>query len=325
MRAVLWLAVALLAAMASTGAAQAQKSADTLRVTWRSVVTGLDPYYTPLRNDLVLAQHGWDGLLYRDPETFQIKGLLARSYDWKDDRTLEFELRAGVKFHNGDPLAADDVVYTINTVANDSQVAVPSNYTFLAGAERIDDLHVRVRLKRVFPAALEYIALVLPIWPKAYRERLGAEGYARAPVGAGPYKLTRIEDTQDLELRRFEGYYADSPKGRPAIEKIQIHQDPVSGRDLADLLNGRADWIWQYSPELTNTITRVPALQALRSESMRIGYLSLDAAGRTGAGNPLTKLKVRQAIFHAIDRDAIARQLMQGGSRPLDILRPTVE
>ena len=51
---------------------------------------------------------------------------------------------------------------------------------------------------------------------------------------------------------------------------------------------------------------------------MRFGYISIDAAGRTGANNPLTNLKVRQAIFHAIDRNAISRQFMQGGSRVLD-------
>jgi peptide/nickel transport system substrate-binding protein len=159
---------------------------------------------------------------------------------------------------------------------------------------------------------------VLPIWPKAYREKLGAEGYARAPVGAGPYKITRISGADEIELKRFENYYPDSPKGKPAIPTVLIHQDPVAGRDLADLLNGRVDWIWQYSPELSENISRVPGLQALRAESMRIGYLSLDAAGRTGAANPLTRKKVRQAIYHAIDRQTMAKQLMQGGSRALD-------
>ena len=59
----------------------------------------------------------------------------------------------------------------------------------------------------------------------------------------------------------------------------------------------------------------MPHLQAVRKESMRIGYLSLDAAGRTGADNPMTKLKVRQAIWHAIDRQAFADKLVTGGSR----------
>jgi peptide/nickel transport system substrate-binding protein len=318
MRAASWLGGLILTAGLAAGPAQAQKSADTLRVTWRTQVTNVDPYYNPLRNGLVLALHAWDGLLYRDPATFQVKGLLARSYKWVNDTTIEFELRPGVTFHNGDPLSADDVVYTINTITNDKQISVPSNYEFLAGAERIDDMRLRVTLKRIFPAAIEYIAMVLPIWPKAYRERVGAEGYARAPVGAGPYRITRINGTDEIELQRFDGYYPDSPKGKPAIGTILIHQDPVAGRDLADLLNGRVDWIWQFSPELSDTISRVPALQAVRAESMRIGYISLDAGGRTGAGNPLTNEKVRQAIYSAIDRQSMAKQLMQGGSRPLD-------
>ncbi len=317
MRTGAWIASLLLAA-ALAGPAQAQKSADTLRVTWRSQVTNVDPYYNPLRNGLVLALHVWDGLLYRDPETFQIKGLLASEWHWADDRTLEFTLRPGVTFQNGDRLTADDVVYTIDTVIADKTISVPSNYQFLAGAEKIDDLHVRVKLARVFPAAIEYIAMVLPIWPKAYRERVGAEAFSRAPIGSGPYRIAKLEGSNEIVLQRYEDYFKDSPKGRPAIATIDIHQDPVPGRDLADLLNGRADWIWQFTPDLSDTINRVPSLQAVRSESMRFGYISLDAAGRTGAGNPLTNLKVRQAIFYAIDRGAMARNFMQGGSRVLD-------
>src|SRR5436305_7979440 len=142
-----WLGGLVLAAGLAGGPAYAQKSADTLRVTWRTQVTNVDPYYNPLRNGLVLALHVWDGLVYRDPATFQIKGLLARSYRWVNDTTLEFELRPDVKFHNGDPLTADDVVYTVNTVSTDPNISVPSNYQYLAGAERIDDTHVRLRLK----------------------------------------------------------------------------------------------------------------------------------------------------------------------------------
>ncbi len=300
------------------GPALAQKSADTLRVTWRTQVTNVDPYYNPLRNGLVLALHVWDGLLYRDPETFQIRGLLASEWHWEDDRTLAFTLRPGVTFQNGDRFTADDVVYTINTVAADKTISVPSNYSFLAGAEKIDDLHVRVKLARVFPAAIEYIAMVLPIWPKAYRERVGAEAFSRAPVGSGPYRIIKLDGASEIVLQRYDDYFPDSPKGRPEIATIDIHQDPVPGRDLADLLNGRSDWIWQYTPDLADTITRVPTLLAVRSESMRFGYISIDAAGRTGANNPLTNLKVRQAIFYAIDRNAISRQFMQSGSRVLD-------
>ncbi len=88
--------------------------------------------------------------------------------------------------------------------------------------------------------------------------------------------------------------------------------------EVTAILTGQADWIWMFNPDQFDTLSREPALQVLRAESMRMGYLSMDAAGRTGSDNPLTKLKVRQAIAYAIDRQTMARQLVQGGSRVLN-------
>ena len=93
---------------------------------------------------------------------------------------------------------------------------------------------------------------------------------------------------------------------------------PDAATEMAELLGGRADWIWKFSPDQFDSVGRMPNLQAVRAESMRIQFLSMDGAGRTGADNPLTKEKVREAIFHAIDRPTMAKQLMQGGSRAID-------
>jgi peptide/nickel transport system substrate-binding protein len=298
--------------------AAAQKSADTLRITWRDAVPDITPYYNQLRTGIVIGHQAWDSLVYRDPETFQIKPLLAASYKWADDKTLEFTLRPGLTFHNGDKLTADDVVYSINSILTDKLTAVPSNYAFIEQAEKIDDLTVRVKLKRVFPAALEFMAMTQYIMPKAYREKVGVQDYSKHPVGSGPYKITKVDGVTEIDFERFEGYYADSPKGKPAIGKMVIHEVPDSATEMAELLGGRADWIWKYSPDQYDAVSRMPTLQGARSESMRIGYINLDAAGRTGADNPLTKEKVRQAIFYAIDRTTMAKQLVQGGSRPLD-------
>lgn len=312
-----WLSAASVAPWLGSSVARAQKSADTLRIVWRDAIPDADPYYNTLRTGLVLAHEAWDTLIYRDPDTFQLKPLLALSWKYADDTTIEFALRPGVQFHDGSPFGADDVAYTINTVLADKNVAVPSNFAFLAGAEKIDDLHVRLKLTRVFPAALEYLAMVVPIWPKAYRERVGAEAYAQAPVGTGPYRIMRVDGTTEIDLERNDAYFA-SPKGRPAIRRLEIREVHDASEAVHELLAGRADWTWDFNPEELDAINRVPDLVGLRAESMRIGYLSMDAAGRTGADNPLTKLKVRQAIAHAIDRQAIARNLVQGGSRVLD-------
>ena len=296
--------------------ATAQKSADTLRIVMRDALPNIDPFFNNLRTGVVMHHQGWDALVYRNPDTFKLEPLLATEWKLPDPTTIEFTLRPGVKFHDGSSFTADDVVYTINLVADPaSRVSTPSNYNWIDKAEKTGELSVRVKLKRPNPAALEYFALVLPIYPKAYREKVGAEGYAKAPVGAGPYKITKVEPGVSIDFERFEDYWAGSPKGKPAIKKMSVRFVPDATTEMTELLAGRADWIWNMNPDQLEPVNRMPHLQAVRKESMRIGFLSLDAAGRTGADNPLTKLKVRQAIWHAIDRKAIADKLVTGGSR----------
>ncbi|HYF07902.1 MAG TPA: ABC transporter substrate-binding protein, partial [Acetobacteraceae bacterium] len=201
--------------------AHAQRNADTLRVLFRDAVPNIDPYFNSQRTGLILGHQAWDGLTHRDPETFRIVPALATAWTWVDGTTLDFELRRGVKFHDNSDFGADDVVYTLNTVSNpDTRVATPSNYAWIDMVEKTGDFSVRLKLKRPTPAALEYLALVTPIWPKAYRERVGADGFSRAPIGTGPYRITRVDVSSIVEYERFDGYYQGGPKGRPAIRRM---------------------------------------------------------------------------------------------------------
>src|ERR1700730_8078176 len=321
MRTDTWRRGALLAAcmtLAMAVTALAQKSADTLRITWRDAIPDVDPYYNSQRTGMVVAFHAFDCLVYRDPVTMEIKPALATSWKQVDATTIDFTLREGVTFQNGDPFTADDVVYTINDIIQDKQVAIPAYYTSFAGAEKIDDFHVRLKLTDVSPAVMEYLAMVTPIWPKAYREKIGADAYARAPIGTGPYKITKVDGTTEIDMERFDGYYAGSPKGRPAIRYIKIHEVPYATTEMTELLGGRADWIWGYNADQYDNISRMPNLQTLRIGIMRVDYMSIDAAGRSGAGNPLTNVKVRQAIISAIDRATMAKRLIQGDSQVID-------
>ncbi len=261
----------------------------------------------------------WDTLVYRDPHSFEIRPLLATAWTWEDDETLVFTLRHGVTWHDGEKFSAEDVAYTINAVASDRRLSAPGIYNWLAGADVLAPDRVRVRLRRPMPGALDYFAMAVWILPKAYRERVGADGFARAPVGTGPYRVVRNDPATGIELDRFEGYYPDSPKGRPAIGRIRVRVVPDETTEVADLLDGTADWIWKFDPDRIAAIRRNPDLSVVQAGSMRIGYISLDAAGRTGAANPLTNEKVRQAIFHAFDRGAMARELVGEGASPLDV------
>ena len=207
--------------------ASAQKSADTLRIVFRDAVPNIDPYYNNQRTGLIMSHTAWDMLVYRDPVSFEIKPLLATEWKFIDGTTLDFTLRQGVKFHDGSTMTADDVVYTINIVSSpDSKVSTPSNYSWIDKAEKTGDYSVRVKFKRPTPAALDFFALVVPIWPKAYREKVGAEGYAKAPIGAGPYKITKNEPSVSVDFERFDDYY-DSPKASPQSRRSTPVSCPI--------------------------------------------------------------------------------------------------
>jgi peptide/nickel transport system substrate-binding protein len=308
------MATAALALSASP--ALAQKSADTLRITFTDAVPNVDMYFNSQRTGLIIAHQVWDMLVHRDPSTFEIKPSLATAWKFNEDNSLDLTIRQGVKFHDGSMLSAEDVVYTINMAADPaSKVATPSNYAWIEKAEKTGDHSVKILMKRPTPAALEYLAMVMPIHPKAYREKVGPEGFAKAPVGAGPYKIVRNEQGKEVVLERFHDYWDGSPKGKPAIKRLHIRFVSELATQVTELLAQRSDWMWNLNPDQRNDINKMPNLQAVQQESMRIGYISIDAAGRTGAGNPLTNVKVRQAIWHAVNRQEMADKLITGGSR----------
>lgn len=306
-----------LTAMLAAAPASADKASDTLRISMRDALPNVDPYYNNLRTGVVMHHQAWDTLVYRNPDTFKLEPLLATEWKFPDPTTIDFTLRAGVKFHDGSPFTADDVVYTLNLAADpNSKVSTPSNYNWMEKAEKTGDLSVRVKLKKPFPAALEYFALVIPIYPKAYREKVGPEGYAKAPVGAGPYKITKVEPGVSIDFERYADYWAGSPKGKPAISKLAVRFVPDATTEMTELLSSRADWIWNINPDQFDNVNKLPTVQAVRKESMRIGYIQLDAAGRSGKdNNPMTNQKVRQAVWHALDLKTIADKLVTGGSR----------
>jgi peptide/nickel transport system substrate-binding protein len=117
-----------------------------------------------------------------------------------------------------------------------------------------------------------------------------------------------------VNFERFDGYWEGSPK-KASIKHLNVRFVPDITTSMTELQAKRVDWIWNINPDLADNVNRIPFLTAVAQESMRIIYLSIDAAGRSGADNPLTKLKVRQAIWHAVNRKEFSEKLMGAGSR----------
>ena len=127
-------ACALLSAIATP--ALAGKKDNSVRFAYDQAPENVDPYFNNVRIGVIIGQHVWDTLIYRDPKTNEYKGQLATAWKWIDDKTLELELRQGVKFHNGEEFDADDVVYTLNFVSKPENKVVTQQNVELDRARR---------------------------------------------------------------------------------------------------------------------------------------------------------------------------------------------
>jgi peptide/nickel transport system substrate-binding protein len=210
---------------------------------------------------------------------------------------MEFELREGIVFHDGEKFGADDVVYTLNFVADPaSKVLTQENVSWIKSAEKTGPFAVRLHLKAPFPAALEYLSGPLPIYPHAYYARVGPQGMSRQPIGTGPYKVTQAEPGKSFTLVKNEAYFKDSPKGQPRIGKIVERTIPETPTQIAEIMTGQMDWIWQVPADQAEKLRQVPNLTIKSAETMRIGYIGFDAAGRSSAA-PRTASRATNTIL----------------------------
>ena len=295
--------------------AQAGKADDTLNVAVSGEAATMDNYKVASREGLIIARHLFDNLLYKDLDTNTIVPALAESYRFVDDQTIEFELRRDVKFHNGESFDADDVVYTLNMVtAEDYGTRYRIIVDWIKDVEKIDQYSVRINMKKPYALALEMLAGPLPIYPNEYFESVGPSEFGIAPIGTGPYKLTDITPGTRWVLEAFDDHYSSSPKGQPAIGKIDVRVLPEPNIQYAELLTGKLDWIWRVPPDQAEKLAQNPKVSVLSAPIMRIGYIHFNV----NAGSedyPTRKKEVRQAILHAIDRQSIADAFVGGSAK----------
>ena len=276
----------------------------------------VDPFFNNVRIGVIIGQHVWDTLVYRDPNTGEYKGQLATGWRQVDDKTIEFDLRQGVKFHNGEEFDADDVVYTLNYVAKpESKVTTQSNVNWIDRAEKVDKYKVRVITKQVFPAAIEYLADPIVMHPDEYYAKVGPKGQNEKPVGTGPYRIVSHVLGKSIVLERNPDYFKDSPKGQvKGVSRIEIRVIPDRQTQLAELLSGGVDFLMHVPKDQAEQVKQMPNLQVISGETMRIVFLQMNAQ-ESSPFAPLKDVRVRRALNHAIDREAMVKNIVGEGAR----------
>ncbi|MBI1776260.1 MAG: hypothetical protein HYR63_13015 [Proteobacteria bacterium] len=310
---------ALWIAMLAPSLAPAQQAKNALTWGFTNDIETLDPYGTSKRSSQLVIRNVLEHLLYRDPTSGQAKPALATAWTWIDDKTIEFTLRQGVGFHDRQPFDADDVVYTVQHIKNPAaQIAFgQADYGFINRAEKIGPYTVHLILNAPTPSAIDRLTQTLFILPHAAHAQMGAQAFAKSPIGTGPYMVTAFEAGRSVELTRHDGYYA-AGWGKPRLDKITVTSIPDSQTQIAELTSGRVDFLWSISADQKQQLQGAAGVTTLAGGSTSISFLSLDAAGRSGP-NPMQDKNVRLAITHAIDRAAISQVLRGGSSVVLDV------
>lgn len=310
------LSAAVLMACVLAGPAAAGKANSTLTAAFEQELPTVDWYNNSSAEVHILRQHVWDSLLYFDQQTHEVKPALAESYKQVDPTTLEFKLRSGVKWHDGSPFTADDVIYTFNYLIQQGSKLNKSDWAeFLGSVEKVGTDTVRVRLKHFTPSVDQRFGGGLPIY-KAGTYDAGPNSLDKQPIGTGPYRIASIESGGTLILERFKDYYAGSPKGMPSIERIVWRTIPDLSTQAAELISGGIDFSYKIGFDQARDLGSVPDLRYENVSTNRMAFMIFDAAGRTKT--PMTDVRVRQAIAHAIDRKTIARQLVGDAALALE-------
>ncbi|TXR50382.1 ABC transporter substrate-binding protein [Phyllobacterium endophyticum] len=297
------LAIALLAIGAHGQAAFAGKADDTLNAAFSTEIATLDSYKESTREGGVIGRLIFDGLVSKNFATGEFVPELAETYKLLSDTQIEFKIRKGVKFHNGDTLTADDVVFTLNMVSRPdfgARYAIAVNW--IDKSEKIDQDTVRLTMKAPYPLALEMLSGNLPIYSKAYYEKVGAQGMAVQPIGTGPYKVVEVTPGSSFKLERFDSYYKGGQKQNPKIRYINFRILPERNTQYTELMGGTLDWLWKIPKDDLTRLASVPGIQVSNSPIMRFAYIQMNP---NIANSPLANALVRQAVNYAINRTNI--------------------
>ena len=319
------LAVVLLALSVTTG------SAKTLRYATQDEPQTLDPHSAQLAVTNRLLMNVYEGLVGRDKD-FKLVPWLAVSWSQPDPLTWRFKLRPNVKFHDGATLDADDVVFSLERVLSPNS-QLKSAVQGVTSAKKIDALTVDLIMREPNPVLLNHLftfRIMNKAWaqkhhsqhPQNYRDKEDTFA-SRNANGTGPFLVkSRQTDVKTVLVAHPNWWNAKSPERGNVTEVILLPIKSNATRAAA-LLSGEIDFINDPPPQDIARLKSVPDVKIIEGLEARVQYLVFDTHrdeliySNIKGKNPFNDLRVRQAIAHAIDIQAIKSKVMRNLSLPI--------
>lgn len=295
-----------------TGTAEATGSQDTsgmqpdetLRIGIGADAQSMDPPNYVLIGDLLRTDLVYDNLVELDADLEIVEGL-AKQWEQIDELTWEFTLREGVQFHDGTTLDASAVKVSLERAAK-----APRGSGIVGTIEEVevvDDLTVRVHLSRPTAPLLGNLASgIAAIASPAAIEEYG-EDLSQHPVGTGPYRFANWAPNNKMTLERFDEYWGD---GFP-IGSVEFHVVPEASTRMSALQSGDLDVIEAPPPEQLSVLEGDPSLEAITEPRARVVWFGFNLE-EPKVQDP----SVRRAIAHAIDKESIVDNMLEGLGTP---------
>jgi peptide/nickel transport system substrate-binding protein len=241
-----------------------------------------------------------DALIKPMPQGLLTPSLAETWTESPDGLVYEFTLRQGVTFHNGDPVTAEDVVFSFQRYKGAGARLYKEK---VQAVEIIDAQRVRFRLHEPWPDFLIFLGTPATgagwIVPKKYLERVGDDGFKQHPVGAGPYRFVSHTPGVGLVVEANEAYWRQMPR----VQRLVFKSVPEATTRLAMLKKGEADIGYTLPALLAEEARRDPQLTLKVTQGAATFWL--DFTGKWDPKSPWHDQRVRLAANYAIDRQAI--------------------
>ncbi len=292
------------------------------QMTWGVHITLVPTYFDPAETAglvtpfmLLYALH--DALVKPMPGNPAAPSLAESWTTSKDGLVHEFVLRKGVKFHNGDPLTAEDVKFSFDRYRGASSSLIKSR---VAQFETPDPHRVRITLKQPWADFMTFYASPATgaawIVPKKYVEKVGDDGFKKAPVGAGPYKFVGFKPGVELTLEAYEQYW----KKPPQVKTLAFRVITDEATRLAALKRGEIDVAYSFTGALAEELQKTPGLKLVNVHPPFTAWLY--PTEQWEAKSPWSDVRVRRAASLAIDRKEINYSQYLGIARPASSIVP---
>ncbi|WP_149536202.1 ABC transporter substrate-binding protein [Siccirubricoccus phaeus] len=318
----------LLAAPAGALLPAAPASAETLRWAYQSDALSLDPHANNETMTLRFLSNVYDPLVTRSRD-HSIEPALAVSWTTEAPDRWRFVLRQGVTFQGGESFDADDVVFSLARAASPSS-NVQSHTSGILRVEKVDSHTVDIVTKGPRATLLNELANILILdegWSRANNavevanNNQGRTGFTTLNAnGSGAYRVQSRAPDQRTVLLRNTGWWGKNEGNVDTVVFTPVRSDPTR---MAALISGELDLVHPVPTQDIARLRAVPGVQVLEVPEIRTLYFGVNHSGETllnGQPNPLRDLRVREAIYRAIDIEAVRRTVMRGAARPTGLL-----